>query len=90
MLKYIAAVATAVTLIIGSAPVASAATRPAHEKVVTQSEGARPVASVRIAMEALRGASAGDAPAPYLLSTNEQRALGRALFRSVKFIDSVT
>jgi hypothetical protein len=85
MFAYIAAVATAVTLIVCS-PVASAATESGRPKVV-KAENVAP-APVRLINDRFPTSIVLDAVKPYFLSKVEQKALSRALFRSVRFLDS--
>lgn len=86
MFKYVAAVATAVTLFVCS-PVATAATDGTKAKVSAQVPSA-PTAE-RVVVDPMPASVIVDGRKPYLLSQIEQKALGRALLRSVKFIDSL-
>lgn len=92
MLNYIAAAATAVTLMIGSIPVASAAeaSRPVQKEAAAKLGASSAPVPVRITTDNLLRSVYFDDVQPYLLSVKEQRALGRALVRSVRFIDSLT
>lgn len=89
MFNYIAAVATAVTLIIGSSPVATSATSDQRPQSVAPREVAHSTPLVRIATDGFQGAYSSGDPKPYLLSAGERRAIKRALMRSVRFVDAV-
>lgn len=87
MLSYIAAVASAVTLAIYSVPVAARQAAPETPRM--QVAASQPVASVRIDSGASGSSAFLDGVRPYLLSTVEQKALTRALFRSVRLLDPI-
>lgn len=93
MLTYIAAVATAVTLAFASVQAPSnvddsAPTPGEGGGVMNLSPVAPPLEQARIE-DALMKGSAILGGAPYRLTISDQRALHRALMKSVRFIDSL-
>ena len=88
MLKYIAAVATAVTLSLTSGVFFESSTSSNQKGGIR--EEIRPMHdSYRLLVDALPTSAVLDGNRPYVLSNVEQRALRRALLRSVRFLDAI-
>lgn len=85
MLKYIAAVATAVTIMICSTPVKAEQAEPA-KAVPSWTTGALDLVRIQKDAPAVSTAAGAGSLPTYHLSVEEQSHLKRALLRSVKII----
>lgn len=88
MLTYVAAVATATSLAVGSIPMLQPGVQiDAFQMAVPGAVETRG-SEVRI-NQSFSGAAFLDAVPPYALSAREQKVLKRALFKSVRFVDGL-
>ncbi len=87
MFSYVAAMATAITVFIGSGPTIEG--REAAPERRTPPARVAPVELARIKSDSGTNSTVLDVGGMYEMSIAEQRTLHKALFRSVRFIDNL-